>query len=343
MKKIVLLLGFLSFSMLGRTQAPGTIIDQFDYTGGPGDIYENIWPVTGSSIYQFYLCAINVPDSLIITLGNYSAGFYAGSWEHFGFRKYSFNGNYVNGPTSNMPAGVSGWMNCDPDGTIMVVVSIPPGICEMKWRIHGNLQNPTIYSLYLFEISREPAAQYILDTIYSYSCLGPSRKIEKLDYCTYRLHIYADSSIQTTVTIREPLCNQGGFFEFSGYPWFNEYNLSGGIYQRTISNSVCSEEFELNLIDSSACQIYAPNVFSPNDDGWNDVWFIGCDKDLNYDLSIYDRWGSLVHYGSYTTNQTGWDGTMNGEHAESAVYTYRAILHSKPDAIIMIGDITLLH
>lgn len=55
--------------------------------------------------------------------------------------------------------------------------------------------------------------------------------------------------------------------------------------------------------------VYAPNCFTPNDDGINDVFdmvlSVGDARDLN--LSIFDRWGGLVH----TSNDPmeGWDGS----------------------------------
>jgi gliding motility-associated-like protein len=57
---------------------------------------------------------------------------------------------------------------------------------------------------------------------------------------------------------------------------------------------------------------YAPNAFTPNGDGLNDVWTpIGINIDEgHYDVSIYDRWGNQLFHSS--TWGKGWDGHANG-------------------------------
>ncbi len=60
---------------------------------------------------------------------------------------------------------------------------------------------------------------------------------------------------------------------------------------------------------------FAPNSFTPNGDGKNDVWMPqgqGIDPN-NYALSIYDRWGNLV-FSTYAWG-TGWDGSVNNKGA----------------------------
>jgi gliding motility-associated-like protein len=67
---------------------------------------------------------------------------------------------------------------------------------------------------------------------------------------------------------------------------------------------------------------YAPNAFTPNGDGVNDVW---CPKgvgiELNdYDMMIFDRWGNLL-YETHTWGQ-GWDGKANGGSNIAQIDTY---------------------
>jgi gliding motility-associated-like protein len=63
-----------------------------------------------------------------------------------------------------------------------------------------------------------------------------------------------------------------------------------------------------------------PNLFSPNDDGKNDVLkvmggFVG-----EIRLEVFNRWGQRVYDGNATQ---GWDGLMNGLPADPGVYGYR--------------------
>ena len=71
---------------------------------------------------------------------------------------------------------------------------------------------------------------------------------------------------------------------------------------------------------SADCDIFFPNVFSPNNDNVNDLFNIITQKIQSYKLSIFNRWGQLV----YETDQlqNGWDGTLKGEDQPIDVYIY---------------------
>ncbi|MBX3163083.1 MAG: gliding motility-associated C-terminal domain-containing protein [Bacteroidetes bacterium] len=75
--------------------------------------------------------------------------------------------------------------------------------------------------------------------------------------------------------------------------------------------------------------VYIPNVFTPNNDGKNDV-FMAKGSAISQDgfsMEIFDVWGTSLFY---TTNpQTGWDGTnKKGEIAQNGTYTYRIVMVS---------------
>jgi gliding motility-associated-like protein len=65
-----------------------------------------------------------------------------------------------------------------------------------------------------------------------------------------------------------------------------------------------------------------PNVFSPNGDGANDIFYIpGVCPNEKYALQIYDRWGTLMF--STTLRNNGWDGRSNsGTNASEGVYYF---------------------
>jgi gliding motility-associated-like protein len=71
------------------------------------------------------------------------------------------------------------------------------------------------------------------------------------------------------------------------------------------------EDFEYGV--DCRVDVYVPTSFSPNGDGINDVFRpFGPEMEL-VELSIYDRWGGLLHRGM------GWDGSGVGQ----GVYLYR--------------------
>ena len=74
--------------------------------------------------------------------------------------------------------------------------------------------------------------------------------------------------------------------------------------------------------------IYIPNTFTPNNDGFNDVWKIILDLNCWYDVEfqIYNRWGNKIYhgYGDSFDSYPYWDGSIDdGDHyAADGVYTY---------------------
>ncbi len=84
--------------------------------------------------------------------------------------------------------------------------------------------------------------------------------------------------------------------------------------------SGCEAQAEVLVSVIQLRSVFVPNIFTPNNDGNNDeLLVIGSDiAQLNF--SIFDRWGSKV----FQTNDpnTGWDGTYNGNNAQTGVYAY---------------------
>ncbi len=56
---------------------------------------------------------------------------------------------------------------------------------------------------------------------------------------------------------------------------------------------------------------FVPNVFTPNNDGINDLYMPG------YQLKIFDRYGIVLYEG-----ENGWDGFYNGQEADPDTYYY---------------------
>jgi gliding motility-associated-like protein len=123
--------------------------------------------------------------------------------------------------------------------------------------------------------------------------------------------------------------------------------LEAGIYALTGSRSGCvfSDSVLVRFHTCRPCEFYAPNVFSPNDDGHNDRWqiFAPC-LWAEWRLEVYDRWGGLVF--AADDSEAAWDGFVRGREALPGVYLWRlrsvGELLGSPRLYEATGDVTLL-
>lgn len=114
----------------------------------------------------------------------------------------------------------------------------------------------------------------------------------------------------------------------------------------TENGCVVSDQIQILVQDNT--ETFAPNVFSPNNDGMNDRFTIYSNNDLLTikTLAVYDRWGSLVfENNNFAPNDEnlGWDGTFNGKAARQGVYIYMAeVVYLDGRKDVMKGDILVV-
>lgn len=125
-------------------------------------------------------------------------------------------------------------------------------------------------------------------------------------------------------------------WQFSSDPEFNNYDLrfndtevtytfreQGTTYirfQASNNEGDCdwfSETYEVHIGES---KLQCPNAFSPNDDGVNDVWKVSYKSIVEFQCSIFNRWGTEII--SFDNPAQGWDGKYNGKVVDSGVYYY---------------------
>lgn len=119
---------------------------------------------------------------------------------------------------------------------------------------------------------------------------------------------------------------------------------SGPVYVFAFSENGCP--LRDTLLVATCCSrqnVYVPNIFSPNDDGANDLFCINTiDRCRDFTLRIYDRWGSLL-FVSKDADQC-WDGRHQGKSMPSGVYTWFLEFYSdqfkRQD--ILKGSVTIL-
>jgi gliding motility-associated-like protein len=89
-------------------------------------------------------------------------------------------------------------------------------------------------------------------------------------------------------------------------------------------------------------ELFTPNIFSPNGDGSNDVFYVRGTGFDEFQLIIYNRWGEKVF--ETEDNSKGWDGTYEEEPLNPGVYVYyvfvRYIIDGKE--VNKKGNITLI-
>ncbi len=94
------------------------------------------------------------------------------------------------------------------------------------------------------------------------------------------------------------------------------------------SEAGCVDDIGITVRVDKQRDVYAPNIFSPNGDGANDIFFLtGTDFVTVNEFNIYDRWGNLVY--STLSKQLGestegWNGQYNGSNVNPGVYVWYA-------------------
>ena len=82
----------------------------------------------------------------------------------------------------------------------------------------------------------------------------------------------------------------------------------------------CANQVEVSIIPS--CEILAPQVFSPNNDGVNDFFNLLPQNVQTFQLHVFNRWGKEVF--STQSFQTSWDGTYRGVLQPTDSYSFYA-------------------
>lgn len=104
------------------------------------------------------------------------------------------------------------------------------------------------------------------------------------------------------------------------------------IYELTLFTvDGCSISQQVVVYVDRAAKFYVPNIFSPNDDGENDLFtiFPGANIKTITDLKIFNRWGNLMFYKdilSPTDADSHWTGKVGGKEVPNGVYVYSAVL-----------------
>lgn len=116
-----------------------------------------------------------------------------------------------------------------------------------------------------------------------------------------------------------------------------------GIITVISNNNGCivQDNFELFLERCLEPTIYIPNVFTPNNDGLNDIFEVKGSYIENIEITIFNRWGNELY--TWKDINEGWDGTYQGKLVPDGTYIYLInVVFENREKKSVTGSITLL-
>jgi gliding motility-associated-like protein len=178
--------------------------------------------------------------------------------------------------------------------------------------------------------------------------------------------IFAFAGPDTTVNLGYSIYLNGDYIS-NGPVSFLWSDVSNGIVGDSSSQQVevmpfQNSYFEFMITDENGCTdrdsvyvrvrverpVYAPNIFTANNDGINDYFsvFAGPAGQFIEELHIYDRWGELIYKGEnlpLNERKIGWDGTFRDALVNPGVYVWMAKIRFIDGVTeVFSGDLTLV-
>ena len=171
---------------------------------------------------------------------------------------------------------------------------------------------------------------------------------------------YDDAPLDLDLGVDSLLCEEDGLYFLSAtnpraltYLWDDGSTspileaTDSRIYSVTITDNCKSvtDEISLEYTNCTICEVYVPNAFSPDFNGYNDIFrpYSNCVLE-NYSMKIFNRWGAMVFESNNV--DTGWDGRFNNKDVDEGVYVYlfEFEVNQMGENIIkkLSGDITVL-
>jgi gliding motility-associated-like protein len=103
----------------------------------------------------------------------------------------------------------------------------------------------------------------------------------------------------------------------------------------------CSDTLRTELCILADTPVFIPDIFSPNNDGNNDVLFVRSQGILSMEFIVYNAWGEEVFSSSGVDK--GWDGYHRGQLSPEGVYAYTLVaILNDGNTLSQSGEITLV-
>ncbi len=110
----------------------------------------------------------------------------------------------------------------------------------------------------------------------------------------------------------------------------------------------CVDRDDITLLVQVLRRVFIPNIFSPNSDGVNDVWFVdgAAEVESIESAQVFDRWGSLVYDAQNLRAgdpSAGWTGLKGDQLLPDGVYVYQVLVRFRDGTeALYSGDITMI-
>lgn len=279
------------------------------------------------------------------------------------------------GPTGALPEGFIKYTyvtdGCPNDGFYTVADSVS-GICyKGSWHsvredhtpgdVKGNML--VINAPYPGEIYRETIRGLCTKATYNYSFwMVNLNTIVDAGACGFQIPNDPDITLQielpdgrvigsfvTGAVLRTPAPVWRSFGLNFSVPAMSEETTDVVIRLIDTGEGGCGNDFALDdmvlkrCTDCESPNVYVPEVFTPNNDGINDVLDMYLSNVSAFEFIVYNRWGSAVFVS--TDPAVKWDGKFKGTASPEGVYTWAMTYEFTGSSrkYTKNGQVTLLH
>jgi gliding motility-associated-like protein len=244
---------------------------------------------------------------------------------------YPFSGLYYGGINTTLaPLPADGWVfsHWEVFSTNTMLPSLTDSLVTIDFltadSVVAHFEPPTRYDILLDVVPRG----------------GGSITIDGNTYTSFPVMITVPEGVDLPFTVTPAL-----YFDFQHWWVKNTPYLPADSSLVTLTAQWWTTDTIIAYLKPQDQVFYAPNAFTPNGDGYNDVFnpAVNVVDIETYDLTIFDRWGAVVWEASGPFNP-GWDGRSASGEVPPGVYAYRAYMVDaiKREPIELFGHVTLV-
>lgn len=272
---------------------------------------------------------------------------------------YIWSNSTVGATATNLTVGtytvtVSNDNGCSKTSTVTLTQPAPLSITSLVRNATCGSSNGSIIGVitggsptYIFNWSNGGSSitSSIIDSLYNLTAGNYSVTITDANGCTATntATIGNVSSAILSVIPAQQTISQGGSVAITvvggvSYTWSPAAGLSCTDCANPTATPIITTTYTVIATDANGCtvtammtvtvkkacedesDVYVANVFSPNNDGKNDVLYVEGNGLTNIYWAIYDRWGNLL-FEAFDQSH-GWDGARKGNPMETGTYVY---------------------